>query len=152
MAEIQDAFKLLTPMLGVAGAGTLFAVALLASGQNSTLTGTLAGQIIMEGFVHIRIAPWIRRLITRMLAIIPAVIVLAIAGDGATTRLLLISQVVLSMQLSFAVVPLVQFTGNASIMGEFVNASWVRFTGWVMAAVIAGLNLWLLIVQFRTGF
>lgn len=152
VAEIQDAFKLLTPMLGVAGAGTLFAVALLASGQNSTLTGTLAGQIIMEGFVHIRIAPWIRRLITRMLAIIPAVIVLAIAGDGATTRLLLISQVVLSMQLSFAVVPLVQFTGNASIMGEFVNASWVRFTGWVMAAVIAGLNLWLLIVQFRTGF
>ena len=152
VAEIQDAFKLLTPMLGVAGAGTLFAVALLASGQNSTLTGTLAGQIIMEGFVHIRIAPWIRRLITRMLAIIPAVIVLAIAGDGATTRLLLISQVVLSMQLSFAVVPLVQFTGNASIMGEFVNASWVRFTGWVMAALIAGLNLWLLIVQFRTGF
>ena len=152
VAEIQDAFKLLTPMLGVAGAGTLFAVALLASGQNSTLTGTLAGQIIMEGFVHIRIAPWIRRLITRMLAIIPAVIVLAIAGDGATTRLLLISQVVLSMQLSFAVVPLVQFTGNASIMGEFVNASWVRFTGWVMATVIAGLNLWLLIVQFRTGF
>ena len=152
VAEIQDAFKLLTPMLGVAGAGTLFAVALLASGQNSTLTGTLAGQIIMEGFVHIRIAPWIRRLITRMLAIIPAVIVLAIAGDGATTRLLLISQVVLSMQLSFAVVPLVQFTGNASIMGEFVNASWVHFTGWVMAALIAGLNLWLLIVQFRTGF
>ena len=87
-----------------------------------------------------------------MLAIIPAVIVLAIAGDGATTRLLLISQVVLSMQLSFAVFPLVQFTGNASIMGEFVNASWVRFTGWVMAALIAGLNLWLLIVQFRTGF
>ncbi len=152
VAEIQDAFKLLTPMLGVAGAGTLFAVALLASGQNSTLTGTLAGQIIMEGFVHIRIPPWIRRLITRLLAIIPAVIVLAIAGDGATTRLLLISQVVLSMQLSFAVVPLVQFTGNASIMGEFVNASWVRFTGWVMATVIAGLNLWLLIVQFRTGF
>ena len=152
VAEIQDAFKLLAPMLGVAAAGTLFAVALLSSGQNSTLTGTLAGQIIMEGFVHIRIAPWIRRLITRILAIIPAFIVIAIAGEGATTRLLLISQVVLSMQLSFAVVPLVQFTGNVSIMGEFVNASWVRFTGWVMAAVIAGLNLWLLIVQFRTGF
>jgi manganese transport protein len=152
VAEIQDAFKLLSPMLGVAAAGTLFAVALLSSGQNSTLTGTLAGQIIMEGFVHIRIAPWMRRLITRMLAIIPAFIVIAIAGEGATTRLLLISQVVLSMQLSFAVVPLVQFTGNVSIMGEFVNASWVRFTGWMMAAVIAGLNLWLLIVQFRTGF
>ena len=152
VAEIQDAFKLLTPMLGVAGAGTLFAVALLASGQNSTLTGTLAGQIIMEGFVHIRIAPWMRRLITRMLAIIPAFIVIAIAGEGATTRLLLVSQVVLSMQLSFAVIPLVQFTGNVSIMGEFVNAGWVRLIGWVMAAVIAGLNLWLLIVQFRTGF
>jgi manganese transport protein len=152
VAEIQDAFKLLSPMLGVAAAGTLFAVALLSSGQNSTLTGTLAGQIIMEGFVHIRIAPWMRRLITRMLAIIPAFIVIAIAGEGATTRLLLISQVVLSMQLSFAVVPLVQFTGNVSIMGEFVNASWVRFTGWMMAAVIAGLNLWLLIIQFRTGF
>ena len=152
IAEIQDAYKLLTPMLGVAGAGTLFAVALLASGQNSTLTGTLAGQVIMEGFVHIRIAPWLRRLITRMIAIIPAIIVIAIAGDGATTRLLLISQVVLSMQLSFAVVPLVQFTGDTSIMGEFVNAVWVRTTGWVLAAVIAGLNLWLLIVQFRTGF
>jgi manganese transport protein len=152
IAEIQDAYKLLTPMLGVAGAGTLFAVALLASGQNSTLTGTLAGQVIMEGFVHIRIAPWMRRLITRLLAIIPAIIVIYIAGDHATTRLLLISQVVLSMQLSFAVVPLVQFTGDAVIMGEFVNASWVRATGWIMAALIAGLNFWLLIIQFRTGF
>jgi len=152
VAEIQDAYKLLTPMLGVAGAGTLFAVALLASGQNSTLTGTLAGQIIMEGFVHIRIAPWARRLITRLLAIIPAIVVIAIAGEAATTRLLLVSQVVLSMQLSFAVIPLVQFTGNASIMGEFVNAAWVRLVGWLMATVIAGLNLWLLIVQFRHGF
>jgi manganese transport protein len=152
VAEIQDAYKLLTPILGVGGASTLFAIALLASGQNSTLTGTLAGQIIMEGFVRIRIAPWIRRLITRMLAIIPAIVVIAIAGEGATTRLLLVSQVVLSMQLSFAVVPLVQFTENASIMGGFVNASWVRLTGWVMATMIAGLNLWLLIVQFRTGF
>jgi manganese transport protein len=152
VAEIQDAYKLLTPMLGVSGASTLFAIALLASGQNSTLTGTLAGQIIMEGFVHIRIAPWIRRLITRMMAIIPAIIVITIAGEGATTRLLLISQVVLSMQLSFAVIPLIHFTGNASIMGEFVNASWIRLVGWIMAAVIAGLNLWLLIVQFRTGF
>jgi len=152
VAQIQDAYKLLTPMLGVAGAGTLFAIALLGSGQNSTLTGTLAGQIIMEGFVHIRIAPWMRRLITRLLAIIPAIIVIAIAGEVATTRLLLVSQVVLSMQLSFAVVPLVQFTGKASMMGEFVNATWVRLLGWFMAAMIAGLNLWLLIVQFRTGF
>jgi manganese transport protein len=152
VAEIQDAYKLLTPMLGVAGAGTLFAIALLASGQNSTLTGTLAGQIIMEGFVHIRITPWIRRLITRLLAIIPAILVIGISGEGATTRLLLVSQVVLSMQLSFAVIPLVQFTGTASIMGEFVNSFWVRLLGWVMATVIAGLNLWLLIVQFRHGF
>jgi len=152
VAEIQEAYKLLTPMLGVAGAGTLFAVALLASGQNSTLTGTLAGQIIMEGFVHIRIAAWARRLITRLLAIIPAFVVIAIAGEGATTRLLLISQVVLSMQLSFAVIPLVHFTGNPSIMGEFVNAAWVRLVGWLMATLIAGLNLWLLIVQFRHGF
>ena len=152
VAEIQDAFRLLTPMLGVGGASTLFAVALLASGQNSTLTGTLAGQIIMEGFVHIRIAPWLRRMITRLIAIVPAIVVIAIAGEGATTRLLLISQVVLSMQLSFAVVPLVQFTGRASIMGEFVNAFWVRLVGWFMAVLIAGLNLWLLIVQFRTGF
>jgi manganese transport protein len=106
----------------------------------------------MEGFVHISIAPWIRRLITRLLAIVPAIVVIAIAGEGATTRLLLVSQVVLSMQLSFAVIPLVQFTGNASIMGEFVNAAWVRLVGWLMAIVIAGLNLWLLVVQFRHGF
>jgi len=152
VAEIQDAYKLLTPMLGVGAASTLFAIALLASGQNSTLTGTLAGQIVMEGFVHLRIAPWIRRLLTRLLAIIPAIVVIAVAGEGATTRLLLVSQVVLSMQLSFAVVPLVHFTGKASIMGEFVNATWVRVVGWVMAGVIAGLNLWLLIVQFRNGF
>lgn len=152
VAAIQDAYQLLTPMLGAGAASTLFAVALLAAGQNSTLTGTLAGQIVMEGFVRIRVAPWIRRLVTRMVAIIPAIAVIAIAGEGATTRLLLVSQVVLSMQLSFAVLPLVQFTGNAKIMGEFVNASWVRLTGWFMASVIAGLNLWLLVVQFRNGF
>ena len=151
VAEIQDAFKLLTPMLGVAGASTLFAMALLASGQNSTITGTLAGQVVMEGFVHIRISPWLRRLITRALAIVPAIIVIAIAGDGATTRLLLASQVVLSMQLSFAVVPLIQFTGNAGIMGEFVNSLLIRITGWVLAFVIMALNLWLLIVEFRNG-
>ena len=152
VAEIQEAYKLLTPALGVAGAGTLFAVALLAAGQNSTLTGTLAGQIVMEGFLHIRIAPWMRRLITRLFAVIPAVIVIAISGEGATTRLLLLSQVILSMQLSFAVVPLVHFTGNAAIMGEFVNAVWIRILGWCLAAVIAGLNLWLIITQFRNGF
>ena len=152
VAEIQDAYKLLSPMLGITGASTLFAVALLAAGQNSTITGTLSGQIVMEGFVNIRLAPWIRRLLTRLLAIIPAIVVISIAGEGATTRLLLVSQVILSMQLSFAVVPLVQFTGNRHIMGEFVNAVLVRMIGWTMAAVIAGLNTWLIISQFRSGF
>ena len=152
VAEIQDAYKLLSPMLGITGASTLFAVALLAAGQNSTITGTLAGQIVMEGFLQIRLAPWLRRLLTRLLAVIPAILVIAIAGEGATTKLLLISQVILSMQLSFAVVPLVQYTGNAEIMGEFVNARWIRIIGWGMAAIIAGLNVWLIITQFRSGF
>jgi manganese transport protein len=152
IAEIQEAYHLLTPMLGVTGASTLFAIALLAAGQNSTLTGTLAGQIVMEGFVNIRIAAWMRRLLTRLLAIIPAVIVIAIAGENATTHLLLLSQVILSMQLSFAVIPLVQFTGSRRIMGEFLDPLWVRIIGWVMAGVIAGLNLWLLLLQFRNGF
>lgn len=152
IAEIQEAYHLLTPMLGVTGASTLFAIALLAAGQNSTLTGTLAGQIIMEGFVNIRIPAWMRRLVTRLLAIIPAVVVIAIAGENATTHLLLLSQVILSMQLSFAVIPLVQFTGSRRIMGEFIDPIWVRVVGWVMAGVIAGLNLWLLLLQFRNGF
>jgi len=152
IAEIQEAYHLLTPMLGITGASTLFAIALLAAGQNSTLTGTLAGQIVMEGFVNIRIPAWMRRLLTRLLAIIPAVIVIAIAGENATTHLLLLSQVILSMQLSFAVIPLVQFTGSRRIMGEFLDPLWVRIIGWVMAGVIAGLNLWLLLLQFRNGF
>jgi len=151
IAEIQEAYKLLTPMLGVTGASTLFAVALLAAGQNSTLTGTMAGQVVMEGFIHLRIAPWLRRLVTRLLAVIPAIIVIAVAGDGATTRLLLLSQVILSMQLSFAVIPLVQFTGSKRIMGEFVNAVWVRVAGWGAALLIAGLNIWLLLLQFHHG-
>ena len=152
IAEIQEAYHLLTPMLGITGASTLFAIALLAAGQNSTLTGTLAGQIIMEGFVNIRIPAWMRRLATRLLAIIPAVVVIAIAGENASTHLLLLSQVILSMQLSFAVIPLVQFTGSRRIMGEFLDPLWVRIIGWVMAGVIAGLNLWLLLLQFRNGF
>jgi len=152
IAEIQEAYHLLTPMLGITGASTLFAIALLAAGQNSTLTGTLAGQIVMEGFVNIRIPAWMRRLLTRLLAIIPAVIVIAIAGENATTHLLLLSQVILSMQLSFAVIPLVQFTGSRRIMGEFLDPLCVRIIGWVMAGVIAGLNLWLLLLQFRNGF
>ena len=106
----------------------------------------------MEGFINIRLAPWMRRIITRLLAIIPAIVVISVAGEGATTKLLLISQVILSMQLSFAVVPLVQFTGSAHIMGEFVSALWIRVIGWILALIIAALNAWLLIVQFRTGF
>jgi manganese transport protein len=149
VAEIQDAYQLLTPLLGVTGASTIFALALLASGQNSTLTGTLAGQIIMEGFLRIRLKPWVRRLITRVLAIIPAVIVTALYGAAGTARLLILSQVVLSMQLSFAVFPLVKFTGDKLKMGEFVNSRTVHAVAWVTAFFIAGLNVWLLVQAFR---
>jgi manganese transport protein len=144
VAEIQDAHKLLTPLLGVGGASTLFALALLASGQNSTLTGTLAGQIVMEGFLNIRLKPWLRRLITRLIAIVPAVIVTALYGASGTARLLVLSQVILSMQLSFAVFPLVMFTNDKHKMGEFVNAPWLKGLAWSVAVFIAGLNAWLL--------
>ncbi len=147
VAEIQDAYKLLTPLLG-AGAGTVFALALLASGQNSTLTGTLAGQIVMEGFLEIRIRPWLRRLITRLIAIVPAVIVSLIGGESGTARLLILSQVVLSLQLSFAVFPLVMFTSSRLKMGEFVNPAWLKVLAYTVATVIAGLNLWLLYQTF----
>jgi manganese transport protein len=149
VAEIEDAYKLLTPLLGVGGASLVFALALLASGQNSTLTGTLAGQIVMEGFLDVRLRPWLRRLITRGLAIVPAVIVTALYGEHGTASLLVLSQVVLSLQLSFAVVPLVQFTSSRSKMGEFVNRRWLIVVAWVATILIAGLNLWLLILLFR---
>ena len=152
VAEIQDAYKLLTPLLGVTGASTLFALALLASGQNSTLTGTLAGQIVMEGFLNIRIRPWLRRLLTRGIAIIPAIIVTVISGEKGTTNLLVLSQVVLSLQLSFAVFPLVMFTSNKLKMGEFVNGLTVKCLAWFIAIVIAALNAWLLIQTFRGWF
>ncbi len=145
VAEIQDAYKLLTPLLGVTGASTVFALALLASGQNSTLTGTLAGQITMEGFLDIRMRPWLRRLITRGLAIIPAVIVAVVAGESGTAKLLILSQVILSFQLSFAVFPLVSFTSDASKMGEFVNPRWLKGLSWTVAWFIALLNVWLLV-------
>jgi manganese transport protein len=145
VAEIQDAFKLLSPLLGVTAASTVFALALLASGQNSTLTGTLAGQVVMEGFLNIRIRPWLRRLITRGLAIVPAIIVTAFWGEQGTARLLVLSQVVLSLQLSFAVVPLVMFTSDQRKMGEFVNPFWLKALAWTTAAVIAVLNAWFLI-------
>jgi len=145
VAAIQDAYKLLSPLLGAAGASTLFAVALLASGQNSSITGTLAGQVVMEGFIHLKVSPWLRRMITRTLAIIPTIIVVAITGEQGTEKLLILSQVILSLQLSFAVVPLVMFTGSRKKMGEFVNGRWLQGLAWFTAALIAGLNGWLLI-------
>jgi manganese transport protein len=151
VAEIQDAYRLLTPLLGSAGASVAFALALLASGQNSTLTGTLAGQIAMEGFLQLRIRPWLRRLITRALAIVPAAIVAAIYGESGTARLLILSQVILSMQLSFAVFPLVKFTSERAKMGEFVNPRWLRWLAWFVAYLILGLNVWLLLLIFRGG-
>jgi manganese transport protein len=144
VAEIQDAYKLLSPTLGVTGASILFAVALLASGQNSTLTGTLAGQIVMEGFLNLRLRPWLRRLITRLLAIIPAVIVTAIAGERGTAKLLILSQVILSVQLAFAVVPLVIFTSDRKKMGEFANSLWLKILAWLVTFIIIGLNAKLL--------
>jgi manganese transport protein len=143
VAEIQDAYQLLTPLLG-AGASTVFALALLASGLNSTLTGTLAGQIVMEGFLNIRLRPWLRRLITRGIAIVPAVITAILYGEHGTARLLVLSQVVLSLQLSFAVFPLVRFTSERAKMGEFVNPGWLKALAYAVAAVIAALNAWLL--------
>ena len=149
VAEIQDAYKLLTPLLG-AGASTMFALALLASGQNSTLTGTLAGQIVMEGFLNIRLRPWLRRLITRAIAIVPAAIVAVVYGESGTAKLLVLSQVILSMQLSFAVFPLVRFTSDRLKMGDFVNPAWLKSLAYLVACVIAGLNIWLLL-QFFAG-
>ena len=149
VAEIGDAYKLLSPMLGVGAASTMFAIALLASGQNSTITGTLAGQIVMEGFLNIRLKPWLRRVITRSIAIVPAVIVTVLYGENGTGKLLLLSQVILSMQLSFAVFPLVAFTSDRGRMGEFANARWLKATSYGVAYLIAGLNLWLLLQIFR---
>jgi manganese transport protein len=151
VADIGDAYKLLTPVLGASLASTLFAVALLASGQNSTLTGTLAGQIVMEGFLNIRIRPWLRRLLTRVIAIVPAVIVTALYGERGTGQLLILSQVILSLQLSFAVVPLVLFTSDKVKMGRFVNPRWLKITAWAITAIIVGLNGYLL-VQTAAGW
>jgi len=148
VADIQDAYKLLTPLLGVGGASALFAIALLASGQNATLTGTLAGQIVMEGFINIRLQPWLRRVITRSLAVIPAVIVIGLYGEGKTTQLLIGSQVVLSMQLGFAVWPLMRFTGEKAKMGPFVNPLWIKILGWSVTLIIITLNVKLLFDTF----
>src|SRR5687767_4939326 len=138
VAEIQDAYLLLSPLLGVGAASVVFALALLASGQNSTLTGTLAGQIVMEGFLNIRLRPWLRRLITRAIAIIPAAIVAILYGESGTARLLILSLVILSLQLSFAVFPLVQFTSG-----------WLTVLAYFVATVIGSLNAWLLFQTLR---
>jgi manganese transport protein len=148
VADIGDAYYLLAPLLGTGMASTLFAVALLAAGQNSTITGTLAGQIVMEGFLDIRLPAWLRRLITRLIAIVPAVIVTALYGERGAAGLLILSQVILSLQLSFAVVPLVRFTGERRKMGEFANGWLLSMTAWTVAAVIVGLNGWLLVGAF----
>ncbi|SFJ47118.1 Nramp family divalent metal transporter [Thermoflavimicrobium dichotomicum] len=152
MHEVEDigqAYHLLSPLLGTSMASILFGIALLASGQNSTLTGTIAGQIVMEGFLDIRLKPWLRRLITRLIAVIPAVIVIAIYGEKATMDLLVLSQVILSLQLSFAVIPLVKFTSDKEKMGEFVNPPWLKAIAWFVAIVIALLNIYLL---YKTVF
>ena len=148
VADISDAYKLLTPVLGASFASTLFAIALLASGQNSTLTGTLAGQIVMEGFLNIRLPAWQRRLITRLIAIVPAVIVTALYGERGIGQLLVLSQVILSLQLSFAVVPLVMFTSDKVKMGHFVNPHWLNVIAWLVTAIIIGLNSYLLLQTF----
>jgi manganese transport protein len=144
VADISDAYLLLAPLLGTQLASTLFAVALLFSGQNATLTGTLAGQIVMEGFLNIRLRPWLRRLITRLIAIVPALFTVWLYGERGTTALLILSQVVLSLQLPFAVFPLVMFVGNKRKMGELVAPPWMLALAWPVAVVIAALNVWML--------
>lgn len=148
VTEIQEAHTLLSPLLGASAASTLFAVALLGSGQNSTVTGTLAGQIVMEGFLDIRLKPWMRRLLTRLIAVVPALFVSVIFGEHGTGRLLIFSQVILSIQLSFAVIPLIQFTGNKIKMGEFVNSRPLHISAWVIALIIISLNIFMLINIF----
>jgi manganese transport protein len=143
VTEIKQAYELLTPMMGTAAASVIFAVALLCSGQSSTLTGTMAGQVVMEGFLSIRMRPWIRRLITRMLAVVPAAIVIYTAGEQATYKLMILSQVILSLQLPFAIVPLVHFTNDRKRMGPFANPGWVKLLAWFTAALVIGLNVWL---------
>ena len=145
VADIHDAYQLLTPVLAAPLASLLFAVALLASGQNSTLTGTLAGQIVMEGFLNIRLRPWVRRILTRSLAIVPAVTVAILYGHKGVGNLLILSQVILSLQLSFAVIPLVLFTSDSKKMGRFVNSLWLNVVAWSVTIVIGVLNLYLLV-------
>jgi manganese transport protein len=148
IAEIQDAYYTLSPLLGVPAASFLFAIALLCSGQNSTLTGTLAGQIVMEGFLSIRLAPWLRRLITRLIAIIPAIITVALYGRQGTAKLIILSQVILGLQLPFAIFPLVQFTSDRARMGPFASPLWVKVLAWLVGGVITLLDLYYLLTLF----
>ncbi len=149
VAEIADAYKLLSPVLGASLASTLFACALLASGQNSTLTGTLAGQIVMEGFLSLRLKPWLRRLITRSIAILPAGLVIGIAGEGKVTSLLILSQVILSFQLPFPVIPLIQFTSDPAKMGKFANSKLTKIVAWTVAGLILFFNAELVWLIYR---
>jgi manganese transport protein len=148
--DISKAYQLLNPILGTSIASILFGVALLASGQNSTLTGTLAGQIVMEGFLDLRLKPWLRRLITRLIAIIPAVIMTALYGAKGAMNLLILSQVILSLQLPFAIVPLIQFTGDKEKMGKFANPPWLQILAWIVASLIIAFNLFLLVQVFQS--
>lgn len=141
VTEIQQAHELLTPLLGATIASTAFAIALLCSGQSSTLTGTIAGQVVMEGFVNLRVRPWLRRIITRSLAIVPAALAIATMGDTSTYKLLILSQVILSLQLPFAIIPLIQFTSDRRKMGEFANKLWVKCLAWLTAIIIIALNV-----------
>ena len=147
VSEIEDAYKFLEPMLGTQWAPILFAVALIAAGQSSTLTGTLAGQIVMEGYLNLRFQPWVRRIITRVIAIVPAVIVILIFGEGSTGTLLILSQVILSLQLGFAVIPLIHHVSDKSTMGTFAIGPWTKLGAWLSAAVIVALNIWLVIEE-----
>ena len=150
VAEIQDAYHTLSPLLGIPFASFLFAIALLCSGQNSTLTGTLAGQIVMEGFLNLRLAPWLRRLITRLVAIVPALIALGLYGERGTAKLIIFSQVVLSLQLSFAVFPLVKFTSDPAKMGEFASPRWLKALAWTTAGIILGLNAYCVVLILQS--
>jgi manganese transport protein len=149
VTEIQQANQLLSPLLGTTMASVLFGVALLCSGQSSTLTGTMAGQIVMEGFLNIRMRPWLRRMLTRALAIVPAAITVYVAGEHGTYNLLILSQIILSMQLPFAVIPLIHFTNSRERMGEFANRAWVRVLAWMAAVLILILNVWLVVLSLR---
>ncbi len=148
VAQIDQAHEMLAPLLGTSLASIAFAVALLCAGQSSTITGTMAGQVVMEGFLNFRMRPWLRRFITRIVAVIPAVITIYVAGDVGTYKLLIVSQIILSLQLPFAIIPLINFTSDKKRMGEFANAAWVKLLAWITAAIIVGLNVWLLVDTF----